>query len=646
MKKKILIALFVIVALACMLVSCGECEHTFNEGEVTVAATCVTEGSKIVTCSQCGVQETQTIAKNNNHTLVDEVIAPTCLAAGKTVSKCTVAGCTYVIEGNVKPKLEKCDAATPTVEIVVKEATCTEDGLNKMVCSICGKDRYVYQYTGVVPALGHTYEDTSSLKTDEEKGISFVPGNCDTEGYFARICQRCGYDEDPITKDEYAQDPNCDSTKLDEMEMWGHNYDTYEETVAPTCTDDGYKLYSCSNPGCESTKKEVNAAAFGHTYIKDETAELDVHYEITRAPTCILVGIKSYICTVCSEVATDEKNIEDIPVVDHNIVDTDDNYLVVAMDATCIDAAYKIYRCCVDSLCEKTQQFTYGEALGHDWAISGEVNCSTGGKTPWKCNRCGIDELRVDDHSNLDIRHTYGSTVSAPTCVDRAVYNCSACAQDYVSYDDDVAGNPHGQHAYDIFVETIVPCCSAEGYTVYNCSAGDCGTSQEREFTARTIHEFNPVTEDGRIVCVICAAQYRDVSTEITSGGGDLCMGGCVEGEECTCGLKVEWNGYVSPKDPEKLTAGVEFVKTKVIWTEVDNVINPLALGEGMIVLNGTEETTYTIKIYDTLDGAEIATIEVSGEVAFADLYKYETVVKIAITASTDADVYFYNIIK
>ena len=643
MKKKILIALFVIVALACMLVSCGECEHTYDEGEVTVAATCVTEGKKVVKCTQCGETKTETIAKNNAHTLTQEVIAPTCKEGGKTINRCTANGCTYSFETDQTAKLTACPAGDNIVEVVVTPATCTEAGTRKKICNICGKDYYEWGFDKVIPATGHTYEDDSKFKTDEEKGITFVAGNCDTEGYISRICQVCGT-QDNITKDEYAALPDHDNEKLDAMEMWGHNFDTFVEAVAPNCTDDGYDLYSCSNPGCEDTNAVVTSFALGHTYVKNETAELGVHYEITLAPTCLQEGLKSYICTVCQVVATDDKNTEAIPTIDHNIVDTDDNYLVLAMDATCTEAAYKVYRCCVDSLCEETKTFTYGEALDHDWAISGEVNCSTGGLTPWKCNRCEIEELREDENSDLSIRHTYGSTVSAPTCVDRAVYNCSVCAKDYTSYEDDAAGAPHGNHVYDVFVETIAPICSAEGYTTYSCSAGNCGTTENREYTERTAHEFNPVTEDGRIVCVICAAQYRDVSTEITTGSGDLCLGGCTD--TCTCGLKVEWNGYVSPKAPEQLTAGTEFVKTEVVWTEVGDITTPLALGEGMIVLNGTADTTYTIKVYDKVNGTLLATIERSGEVAFADLYKYAEVGQIAITASTDATVYFYAIVK
>ena len=85
------------------------------------------------------------------------------------------------------------------------------------------------------------------------------------------------------------------------------------------------------------------------------------------------------------------------------------------------------------------------------------------------------------------------------------------------------------------------------------------------------MHDFNPVTEDGRIVCTACAYQYRDVSTEVTTGNGSLCLG--CDKEVCDCGLKVEWNGYVSPKAPDKLTANTAFTKEEVVWNVIPATI-------------------------------------------------------------------------
>ena len=647
MKKKLLVVLFVSAALVCMFASCGECEHNYEETS-RVDATCAKAGSKTLKCSECGETKTETIPKTSNHKMTYEEIKATCLAGGKTVGTCSVCG--YEKVTSETEKLSNC--ADDTIEDVISiPATCTTDGLMKKICSVCGTEHFVFEWTGVldkIPALGHTYDRDTEFTPDEEMGITFVPGNCDTEGYFYRECKDCGYNEDPITREEYEADPKHDVTILDRMDKWGHSYTEYVDSVLPTCTENGYDIYKCTNEGCESEYHEVTAMADGHFYTKNETAEEGVHYAITLAPTCINTGTKAYICTTCGEVATDDKNIEVIPVVDHNIVDTDDTYLVYAMDATCTDAAYKIYKCCVDALCEETKQFTYGEKLDHNWVVEAEPSCATGGKTYYVCDRVCNDiacEFDKYDEPSIVANHTKGSVVAVPTCVDRAIYKCAVCEQEYSAYDGDEAGMPHGNHVYDIEKEVVPPSCSAEGYTIYGCSAGNCGTTNNDDYTTRTVHDFNPVTEDGRIVCVVCATQYRDVSTEITSGGGELCLGSC-EGE-CTCDAKVsvEWNGYVSPKDPEAITANQLFTKTEVKWTEVEEKTMALALGKGMVVLNGEEGTTYEVKAYNTA-GELVGTYNVSGEVAFVDLYKCEDVAKIEITASTDAVVYFYAIVE
>ena len=647
MKKKLLIALFVIAMLVCVFASCGECEHNYEETS-KVEATCAQDGSKTLKCSECGETKTETIAKTNNHKMEYSEIEATCLADGKTVGVCKVCG--YTVETNSTPKLDACESSN--WEVVVKiPATCTTNGEKATVCTICGKEQFVIGDM-TIPAFGHTYEDTDPMKSDEEKGITFVEANCEDEGYFARVCQTCGYDEDPITKDEYAAMPDCDLTKLDKMEPWGHNFTEYVDTVLPTCTENGYDIYGCEY--CDATKNEVIAAANGHSYIKNETAEEGVHFKITLAPTCINTGTKAYICTVCSEVATANEHIDVIPTVEHSILDTDDAYLLVSMEADCVNAAYKIYKCSVDAFCTEQKVFEYGEALDHNWVKIQDPSCATNGKTYYECDRVcnGIecDEFKFDEPS-IEIKHTYGSTVSAATCVADAVYKCSVCEKEYSAYDDDAQGQAHGNHKYDLLKEVIAPTCSSEGYTIYSCTAGECGTlygdeegEYDRDVTPRTTHDFNVMTEDGRIVCTVCATQYRDVTTEITTGNGTLCLGSC-EGE-CTCGLKVEWNGYVSPKDPEQIKANETYVKNSVTWTEVAQETKPLAIGEGMIILNGTEATSYTIKVFDKQGGTLLTTIEISGEYAFVDLYNYAEVGHVEITATTDALVSFFAIVK
>lgn len=648
MKKKILIAFLILSALALVFASCGECKHEEYEVKSTVDATCVAEGKIISACKKCGAEKTDIIPKNGNHQMTYTEIEPTCKAPGKTVGTCKVEGCTFTTETAGKPQLGTCSAEN-YVERITKEPSCTEDGKKMTVCSICEKEQWVPGANNTIPALGHTYE-RSTFATDEEKGITFVPGKCEQEGYFARVCKDCGYDQDPITREEYANMPGYDTVKYDQMEALVHNFTQFVENVAPTCTVDGYELYKCTREGCDGEKRIPTDYATGHMYNKGENAVLGTDYAIALAPTCINTGIKAYICTQCGEQATNDEDTESIPTVEHRFVE-DDQYLIVGMDATCIDAAYKVFKCSADISCTEEKKFTYDKAIGHNWTVSSEPTCATGGKTYYVCsNVCNGEactEFKYDDPSK-EIKHQFGTLISAPTCVDNAVYRCSVCNNEYSAYDDDANGQAHGKHDYTTLYETVAPTCSSEGYNIYSCAAGACGTYYEDKVntTERIDHIFNPATEDGKIVCTVCFAQYRDVTTEITTGSKDLCFN-CGK-TPCDCGLIVEWNGYVSPKGPESLKANETFKKTETIWSEVydEPTAIPLAIGNGMIVLNGTDETTYVVKVYDKVNGALLATVEKSGSVAFVDLYKYAEVGQVEITASTDAEAYFYSIVE
>jgi len=247
--------------------------------------------------------------------------------------------------------------------------------------------------------------------------------------------------------------------------------------------------------------------------------------------------------------------------------------------------------------------------------------------------------------------------VSEATCISNAVYKCSVCDSEFGPYENDPAyedGFAHGNHVYQ-YSATVAPTCSSIGYNIYVCVADDACTDtrrnddlslpadQPKEGTAveRIAHTFGAVSPDGRIECSVCFAEYRDVTTEESNGGGTLCLG-CGK-TPCDCGLSVEWTGYVSPVIPDNhnLVANTEKVISSVKWTEVEETEKALAIGGGVIILDGEENTTYTVKIYDKADGTLLDTVTVTGD-SIIDLYKYAEVGQISITASTLAIVFLY----
>ncbi|MBO5262024.1 MAG: hypothetical protein J6B45_03160 [Clostridia bacterium] len=667
MKKKLLI-LFLALALAlCAFAACGEKQDpqgsgTQNSGTTDNSGTGNNSGG--TTPSQPttpgGDQGCQ-----HNYKVVDEIEA-TCLAPRKTIKECTICGDRQEIEeGNTASHISS--------QIVKTEATCTTDGERACVCATCGTTMFDPNMEQVIPKLGHTYERTENM-FDEAAGVTFIPGNCDEEGRFERVCGDCGYNEDPITRDEYAQIPGYDTEKYDAMEVWGHDYSVKIGEGAATCTEGSYIEYACSRDGCTSTKRETKGYPKGHKYITSEEAVEGVNYVIDPKPTCLYEGKKIYVCINegCGERATEDKYIEVVPVLNHDTSNRDAAYLERDVAATCALPAYKVYRCCVDALCEVTETVYEGEPLPHLWEVSGPQTCKTEGKTPYKCTRQGCEETKLDTPIDLNIKHTYESVVKEATCINNAVYKCAVCEEEYAPYENDdfyKNGFAHGVHVFE-YSETVAPTCSSIGYKIYACTADEnCVVTRKdpnntdlnnpdlplkEDIVARTAHNFDldgngtiDVSPDGKITCAVCFTQYRDITTEITNGNGTLCLG--CGNNPCDCGLSVEWNGYVSPIVPSEhvLAANKETVISSIEWTEVENKGTvDLAIGEGMIIVDGEENTTYTIKVYDKADGTLLHTFEVSGDVVLVDLYDYLEVGQVAITASTTAIVYLYSIVK
>lgn len=651
MKKKLLIALFILAVVISVFASCGDCEHESYKEVSRVDATCYQDGSVVSECEECGEQKTEVLTKTGVHTLEYSEVPPTCKVDGKTIATCKVEGCTYTSETDGKKATGICIA-----EVVIdRQPTCTENGIAKNICKMCGGEVLDFDFNGVIPATGHTY-DGAPIEDNEEKGIKIVYPDCDEDGYVARTCKVCQYDQDPITLSELKAMEGVESTFIEEMTKWGHNFEQFVETIPPLCMEQGYTTYKCINPDCDETENRDSVPALNHDYVKGDSAVEGTHYVVTLQPTCIATGEKAYICTRCNEQATVAEDKEEIPMVDHNIADDDNHEMLSHFDADCLNPEKKTFKCNVDANCTKSEEYTYGVALGHDWQVSGDQTCKTEGKTPYACARTanGIkcEETKLDDPTNTEIRHTYGETISEPTCCAFAFYKCSVCDVVYEAYEDDEAGRTLKDHAYTQFVSKIDPTCFKEGYSVYSCTAGECGLlwgdedgEYDRDVTARIDHIFADVTVDGKLVCTVagCAHQYRDVTTESTDGNDKLCLG--CEKTPCECNITVEWNGYVSPKAPFNIVAGEEKVISEIEWTVVKQENVPLAIGEGIIILKSEASTKFTIKLYNAA-GEEIGTINEEGADVQVDLYKYTDVAKVAITAEANATCALYSIVK
>lgn len=211
------------------------------------------------------------------------------------------------------------------------------------------------------------------------------------------------------------------------------------QTVEPSCTEQGYTLYACSQ--CGQSYMDDFTPAKGHTM-----------REIVVEPTCTHQGYTTHFCTVCGYEYSDAYKEE-----------RGHKYVSEKIDPTCTQAGCTLHTC---SVCGDSYRDDYREALGHAYAEETFApTCTSEGYTKQTCSRCG-DEVTMDYVPALG--HTYTQTTIAPTCVSYGYteHLCSACGDRTVTEYAEAKG-----HTFlDVLVEATP---ESIGYTRHICIVCD-----------------------------------------------------------------------------------------------------------------------------------------------------------------------------
>ena len=184
-------------------------------------------------------------------------------------------------------------------------ATCGADGRIDTICTNCGD----VIATEVIPATGaHTWDNgtVTTEPTETTPGVrtftcavcsqtktevipatgahtfvftKTVAPSCTEAGYDLYTCRDCGASEQRNVKPAL-----------------GHKWDSGTVTTEPTETDPGTMTYTCTV--CGATKTEVIPATGPHTHVWDEGT-------VTVAPTETTPGVRTYTCTVCGQTRTE-----------------------------------------------------------------------------------------------------------------------------------------------------------------------------------------------------------------------------------------------------------------------------------------------------------------------------------------------------
>ena len=295
MKKllKTMLGAVAAVSVMCGLAACdggdGECEHVWNEGETTVAATCTEDGVLTYTCTLCDEERTEPIA-SLGHDFTGEWQKD---AQGHwhKCSRCEAA------DDVVAHTMEDGEVITPATE--------EEEGTQKIVCSVCG-----YESIKTLPVLvGHSAASEWSSDDTYHWHVCTAHGDCGmqldksehdwtetdrveaTETANGKVTYECSvckaakeeilYYDGHVAATEWSSDKthhwhactaheNC----AEQMDKAEHDWDDGVVTEEATCTQKGERTFTCA---CGATKTE-EIAQLDHDFTGEWLSNAEGHW--------------------------------------------------------------------------------------------------------------------------------------------------------------------------------------------------------------------------------------------------------------------------------------------------------------------------------------------------------------------------------
>ena len=265
-----------------LCVECGNIEkrdYTNASGHswqsvVVREATCEAEGKTLEICQRCG--EVKTVATpKGEHSYSTHTVKATCTNPGYTVKECSVCGDRHVTDIT--------NALPHDYKAKVNPASCENGGNTLHICEGCGSS-FTTDYT---EALGHSWDS----------GTKITDATCTGEGVTEFRCVRCGYHR--LEGNTAAgHTPGAEATCTDPqlctecgaviVKALGHDYKA--AITAPTCTDMGYTVFTCSR--CGDSYKGDYTEATGHKA---------GDWIVDKEPTTTSEGEKHTECVNCGK---------------------------------------------------------------------------------------------------------------------------------------------------------------------------------------------------------------------------------------------------------------------------------------------------------------------------------------------------------
>ena len=327
-----LVALFLLGSSALLLAACKEEPeepphvHSYDNGTVTVEATCNTDGVMTFTCS-CGDKYTQPIPATGDHKyVVVQTYPASCESDAYDLLECSVCG-------SQKQEVKEGTKTQHEYEIdpdSVKPATCISSGYREYKCKYCSDTYQDAQFTADNPKLGHawkantdadekefwgvvdaankeftvttstgeklTYENLAEAKADG--WTVSTEAMCSTDGTLSRVCDRCGETETVTIE--------APGHKLDKTTAETNKWFVCKAQDNLTDVDGNKYAYICANGDHCDAKVTIDAegttahyvAPLAHNYINEDGTEVEW---TNNTATCTTAGKEQRNCVECGE---------------------------------------------------------------------------------------------------------------------------------------------------------------------------------------------------------------------------------------------------------------------------------------------------------------------------------------------------------
>ncbi len=422
----------------------GSCKvHTYNSDYIVISEpTCSDKGVKWRSCSVCGYRDIVETDKNpDNHSLIkDDWIyfpSPTCISGGTKYKVCM--GCNKQIavtevpadpnahaasgkqaviipatcssEGVVADICKYCNgtfnetsspvdpenhvAGDSPVWDIISLPTCTEEGVYRCYCSLCGQ-----------VAMTKKFEPTGAHISDNIWHTDKEP-NCTETGISANHCEQCGIS---MNEKEIPVNPDAHVYSVD-----------FITDIAATCVSKGEKSKHCEYCGKRTEITEIGIDYSAHSY--------GTEWIVDREATCSEMGLMHKVCTLCGEPS--------IPVASEKTDHIYGDYEVIAESADGLSAKVK-YTCTVCQH-EKEDIITYSQNGGVGDIGDGDIGEST--KKQYKLNVKESSVIKVDLESftisnvarNMKVSVFTSNFININSCV---IYNLQ---QEIIAEEDYIA---------------------------------------------------------------------------------------------------------------------------------------------------------------------------------------------------------------